>query len=528
MKFLCAYFNFAFSTVLLAQASMNTTLIGNINYNRFTNDVWGYVDSLGNDYALVGLQDGVSIVKVAADTIYEVDFVPGVNSIWRDLKTHQHYAYVTNESGDGLAIIDLAGLPDSVHFVGNYDDVFTTAHNLYIADGFAYISGSNAAGGADILDLALPQAPVLVGASSFSNFHDIFVLDDRMYASTGSRSSLAIFNITDKSSINLIAEIQIPGNGFSHNAWASLDGNYVMTTEESIDHTVKMWDIHDLSNPELIDEYLSFPSRLAHNTHISGNYAYISHYSDGLRILDISDPEQMVEVGFYDTSPSNATGFDGNWGAFPFTNSGYIYATDESFGLFVIEFNRTRASRLRGRVFESQLGTLIQEATVEAVGLEHASQSDANGKYKLGFAESGAYTIRAYKAGFDTTMFTVDLAEGETILENIFLVAIITNVAESTPGLPETFTLAQNFPNPFNAGTTIRYTLPAQSEVSLTIYNVIGNRVTMLVDEMQSAGEYRIEWDATNATGSAVPSGVYFYRLETGGLVQTNKMILLQ
>lgn len=50
----------------------------------------------------------------------------------------------------------------------------------------------------------------------------------------------------------------------------------------------------------------------------------------------------------------------------------------------------------------------------------------------------------------------------------------------------------------------------------------------MLVDEIQSAGEYRIEWDATNATGSAVPSGVYFYRLETGGLVQTNKMILLQ
>ena len=96
------------------------------------------------------------------------------------------------------------------------------------------------------------------------------------------------------------------------------------------------------------------------------------------------------------------------------------------------------------------------------------------------------------------------------------------------PGLPETFTLAQNFPNPFNAGTTIRYTLPEQSEVSLTIYNVIGDRVTMLVGEIQSAGQYRIEWDATNATGSAVPSGVYLYRLETGGLVQTNKMILLQ
>ncbi|MFQ5677403.1 MAG: hypothetical protein ACE5G1_16055, partial [bacterium] len=123
---------------LFAQNAHNTALIGNLNYGRFTNDVWGYTDEAGNDYAIVGLIDGVSVVKVESEQLAEIAFVPGISSVWRDMKTHGHYVYVTNETGKGLDIIDLSALPDSVRLAGSYTKSFTTAHNLYIDNGHAY------------------------------------------------------------------------------------------------------------------------------------------------------------------------------------------------------------------------------------------------------------------------------------------------------------------------------------------------------------------------------------------------------
>ena len=197
---------------VFAQTGRNTTLIGNLNYGSgsFTNDVWGYTDPSGNDYALVGRRTGVSIVRVESTGLTEVDFVPGISSIWRDIKTHDHYAYVTNESGNGLDIIDLSALPNSVGFVGADTTVFKRAHNLYIADGYAYISGSNAAGGADILDLVNPEAPVKVGEWTGHSFHDIYVRNDTLYGSAGSNPVLVLLDVSDKTQPALIVEISFP------------------------------------------------------------------------------------------------------------------------------------------------------------------------------------------------------------------------------------------------------------------------------------------------------------------------------
>ena len=83
-------FLFCLPYQIFAQTSRNTTLIGNLDYGSgsFTNDVWGYTDPSGNDYALVGRRTGVSFVKVESTGLTEVDFVSGVSSIWRDIKTH--------------------------------------------------------------------------------------------------------------------------------------------------------------------------------------------------------------------------------------------------------------------------------------------------------------------------------------------------------------------------------------------------------------------------------------------------------
>ena len=94
---------------------------------------------------------------------------------------------------------------------------------------------------------------------------------------------------------------------------------------------------------------------------------------------------------------------------------------------------------------------------------------------------------------------------------------------------PEAFALANNYPNPFNPATTIKYALPQAADVELTVYNVVGQPVRMLVVEHQSAGRYVVEWDATNDSGHSLASGMYFYRLAVGGeFLKVKKMLLLK
>ncbi len=94
--------------------------------------------------------------------------------------------------------------------------------------------------------------------------------------------------------------------------------------------------------------------------------------------------------------------------------------------------------------------------------------------------------------------------------------------------LPTKFALNQNYPNPFNPTTTISYALPKQEHVKLYIYNMLGQKVTELVNKSQVAGNYSVVWDARDINGLAVSSGVYFFRIEAGTFTRTNKMILLK
>ena len=95
--------------------------------------------------------------------------------------------------------------------------------------------------------------------------------------------------------------------------------------------------------------------------------------------------------------------------------------------------------------------------------------------------------------------------------------------------LPAAFSLADNFPNPFNPATTIQYALPQAADVELTVYNVVGQVVRTLVAEHQSAGRYTVEWDATDASGHSLSAGLYFYRLQAGGeFAEVKKMLLLK
>jgi hypothetical protein len=94
--------------------------------------------------------------------------------------------------------------------------------------------------------------------------------------------------------------------------------------------------------------------------------------------------------------------------------------------------------------------------------------------------------------------------------------------------IPTSYSVAQNYPNPFNASTVIRYSLPEQARVKIEIYNILGQKVKTLVDEVQTAGYKTVEWNGTNAQNRTVASGVYFYKINTGKYSEVKQMTMLK
>lgn len=94
--------------------------------------------------------------------------------------------------------------------------------------------------------------------------------------------------------------------------------------------------------------------------------------------------------------------------------------------------------------------------------------------------------------------------------------------------LPTEYSIEQNYPNPFNPKTNISFALPVSGNVSIAVYNVLGQEVKSLVDQPMEAGHHTITWDGTNNGGSQVSSGVYFYRITAGTFTESRKMMMLK
>ena len=138
-------------------------------------------------------------------------------------------------------------------------------------------------------------------------------------------------------------------------------------------------------------------------------------------------------------------------------------------------------------------------------------------------------SMTAYQSGVSVRLNTGKLviAGGVSIGPSLSaLTQIYTDVLsdvriENTSTVPASYSLAQNFPNPFNPATTIAFDVQRSGNVTLSVYGVMGQLVTTLVDQPMSAGSYEVRWNAPTQ-----PSGVYFYRLDAGGFTQTRKMLL--
>ncbi|MGE5398833.1 MAG: M4 family metallopeptidase, partial [Ignavibacteriales bacterium] len=125
------------------------------------------------------------------------------------------------------------------------------------------------------------------------------------------------------------------------------------------------------------------------------------------------------------------------------------------------------------------------------------------------------------------TWYNLTGSDNYTVFIRATIKSTTTDV-EIDPKVPDKFALMQNYPNPFNPSTTIKYSLPASTDVEIIVYDAAGRQVAELVNNAQNPGTYTVTWNGKNDKGAPVSSGIYFYRFKAGSFVQTNKMILLK
>ena len=142
-----------------------------------------------------------------------------------------------------------------------------------------------------------------------------------------------------------------------------------------------------------------------------------------------------------------------------------------------------------------------------------------------------SYDIVTEAGGHMSWVLTSEGGKGEYLLEGTGEITVPTATRftlEKKAVIPIEYTLHQNYPNPFNPITFLRYDLPNQAQVTLTVYDLIGRKVTQLVNTAQEAGFKSVQWNATDSFGKPVSAGVYLYQIQAGEFVQTRKMVLLK
>ena len=411
-----------------SQQSFNINLLSNLDYNNDLSDVWGYVNDSG-EYALVGVYNGISVVDVTNpyDPV-ELGFFNGPESIWRDLKTWGDYLYCINdEDGDGGAGLQILNLEELINGVSNPTYIenmslgFETAHNIYIDEnGVLYVFGANyGIGGALMYDLvANPENPPLLGVFNDYYLHDGMARGDTLWGGAINNGVFTVIDVSDKQNPEIIGSQATPNN-FSHNCWISDDGDYLFTTDEVSGAYVAAYDVSNLNDIEEVDRIQAWSPQtnvIPHNTHVDGDFIVTSYYADGVSVVDVSNPSNMVEVGYYDTSEDYlGGGFNGAWGAYPWLPSGNILVTDIETGLYVLEPKYTNASFVEGVVTDYDTGLPISNAQVQILGTSIIVNTDLGGYFETGVAVDGTYELLISSSGYADYVQTVVLNSGQII-----------------------------------------------------------------------------------------------------------------
>ncbi len=347
------------------------------------NDIWGWTDpETGKEYALVGRTDGTAFVDITDPAmpvfVGDLPLTEGARpSSWRDIKVYNDHAFIVADGAGphGMQVFDLRSLRDVQEMPADFSPLTVyngvgSSHNIVIneATGFAYIvgargSGETCGGGLHMVNISDPLNPEFAGCFSDTETgrsgtgysHDaqcvIYEGPDTRYQNrevcfNSNETALSIADVTDKENPIALSNASYPNVAYAHQGWLTDDHAFYYMNDEldemsgNIEGTrTLMWDVIDLEDPQLVGEYYSGNASSDHNLYIQGDFMYQSNYASGLRIFDISDRSNPVEVGHFDmvTLIPDAPGFIGSWSNYPYFESGTIAVTGIGEGLFLVK-----------------------------------------------------------------------------------------------------------------------------------------------------------------------------------------------
>ena len=528
------------STFAWAQVdSLNIIKLGHKDYQYNLSDIWGYADNNGLEYALFGTMGAFKVVDVSnPPNLVEKISIPGAQSLWRDVKSWSHYAYVchdfqhswSNNPDEGITIVDLDSLqkPRYKRFKPTFtvssgvEDTLSTAHNIFIDEnGILYVFGASGsagapifAGGALMFDLSQdPWNPSYVGKFDQYYFHDGFARNDTLWAGAINMGFLSIVDVSNKSNPIVLATQTTP-NQFTHNVWLSDDGKTVFTTDEKPDAFVAAYDVSDLNNISALDKKGAFPgtSVIPHNVFTHGDFVVVSYYTRGAYVLDAKYPDLLVEVGYYDTSPNfSGQGYNGAWGAYPYLPSGNLLISDIEEGLYVLGVEYKNASRVFGRVKDSLTGNTIANADVQFSVQPTNLTSSFDGTFKVGFPDSGWDTVTVSKLGYQTQNVAIHFTAGIYDTLNIAMLPNNFNVDE------ETGVVFNLYPNP--AHEFFEINLSGFATVHSIELNIIGLDGKLHLNK-------KIIGSSSTTVHHGLPAGVYITQLVVNGRSSFSKLII--
>lgn len=336
----------------LAQMSYNVELLDQwTDTTRFKgaedayfSDVWGF--EYGEEkYAALGSTEGTHIFKLDNKQLIEIDFKVGKFSSpqvqHRDFKTYKNYLYgVCDEGSSSLQIFDLSTLPDSIHKVYDSNQYFQICHNIFIDTNKAklYACGPDNQG-MKVFNIQNPTQPQLIYDYTQNYVHDCYVTNDTAFLNCGF-DGLTIYNFENIPIQQLGLLDFYAGQGYNHSGWLTKDRKKYVFIDETKGKKVKICNSESLIDIEVSSLYgtKDYENKVPHNVQIFNQFAFISYYNEGLRIVDI-ETDKPEEVAFYDTfNQSTNYKLNGAWGVFVFEKEELILISDRQNGLFLFHF----------------------------------------------------------------------------------------------------------------------------------------------------------------------------------------------
>ena len=451
----------------------------------------------------------------------------------KDVQVHGRYLFVSFDNGmKWYDILD----PRRPQLVNDFKPApginahtfFVSGNILYIAD---YLSGGIRI--FDITDKKNPQPLTDILDSSWG-IHDMTVIRGLLYGAwINGEGGLSWIDVSNPARPRELAKVRYPQAG-THNAWPTEDGKFILTTDEvdGTRHNLKIWDTRTAGQLTQAAEFSVgvSPASTIHNVYVRGRYAYMSYYCEGVRIVDMIDPANPKEAAFYDLNGNTpCASYNSNWGVYPFAN--LIYASDMEQGLYVFEFADHPPANIAGQVVESKTSAPVSGAMVYFLDEYPTSRTNAAGRFDIPWFKNDTVRVATEAIGYRPDTSVVITSVGGKTTPTIRLLPLTTRVDE-TAERPNDFALLANYPNPIlltqTSSTQIVFRLPRREYVQLEIYNVLGQRVRILLNEPRDSGQHAIFWNGVNDEGQRVAAGVYLARLAAGNFIAERKMTLVR